>query len=197
MDPSKSGYPIYSDGIKTKKQFIDQARDALSKENAEIIEIELIKKYKSNNKNYGYNIEYGGCHNGKTSDRTKKLISLHHKRPNLNKHLSEETKRKISQAHIGMKLSDETKKKLSEYRKGKIPYNKGIKKTKEQKYQDILNQKTRKKIICIETQIIYESIRLASKELEIPRTCINDVLRGKNKKTHNLHFKYIDKEENK
>ena len=37
MDPSKSGYPIYSDGIKTKKQFINQAREALSKENAELL----------------------------------------------------------------------------------------------------------------------------------------------------------------
>ena len=37
MDPAKSGYPIYSDGIKTKKQFIDQAREALSKETAELL----------------------------------------------------------------------------------------------------------------------------------------------------------------
>ena len=166
----------------------------LTKEEAEQKEIELISKYKSNNPSYGYNIEFGGCHNGKTSERTRRLISLHHKKSNLGKHLSQETKDKIRQSHIGMKLSEETKRKLSEYRKGKIPSNKGIKKTKEQKYQDILRQKTRKRIICIDTQIIYESIRYASRELNIPRTSIYDVLEKRNKTTHGLRFEYVKEE---
>lgn len=40
---------------------------------------------------------------------------LHHK----GKHLSEETKRKVSVSHKGKQLSDETKRKLSEAKKGK------------------------------------------------------------------------------
>ena len=47
----------------------------LKKEEAEEIEIKLIKEYKADNKRYGYNIEYGGCHNGKTSEITRKRIS--------------------------------------------------------------------------------------------------------------------------
>ena len=168
----------------------------LTKEEAEEKEVELISQYKSNKIQYGYNIEYGGCHNGKTSERTKKLISLHHKKPNLGKHLSQETKEKIRQANIGRKLSDEAKKKLSECRKGKTSYNKGIKKTEEQKYQDMLNQKTRKKIICLETQIVYESVRQACRLLNIPKTSLQDVLKKKNKTTHGLRFEYV-KEENK
>ena len=51
----------------------------LTKEEAEQKEIELIAKYKSNNREYGYNIEYGGCHNGKTSEETKRKLSESHK----------------------------------------------------------------------------------------------------------------------
>lgn len=166
----------------------------LTKEEAEQKEIELIKKYKSNNLKYGYNIEYGGCHNGKTSEETKKLISLHHKRPNLGKHLSKETKEKIRQGNLGRKLSEETRQKLSLIRKGRPSLLKGTKRTEEQNYRNMLSQKTRKKVICEETQIVYESIRQASKLLDIPRTSLNDVLKGKNKTTHKLHFKYIEKE---
>lgn len=43
--------------------------------------------------------------------------------------MSEETKRKISQAQIGKFVSDETRKKQSEKAQGRIPWNKGKKKT--------------------------------------------------------------------
>jgi hypothetical protein len=39
--------------------------------------------------------------------------------------MSEETKRKISQAQIGKVVSDETRKKLSEKALGRVPWNKG------------------------------------------------------------------------
>ena len=60
----------------------------LTKEEAEKLEIYLInKKYKSNNRKYGYNIEYGGCHNGKTSEEAKKRMSKERK----GKHVSIKT----------------------------------------------------------------------------------------------------------
>ena len=63
----------------------------LTLEIANIIEEKLIKKYKSTDSMYGYNIEFGGK----------------------NSKLSEETKRKLSEARMGMKMSDETKLKIS------------------------------------------------------------------------------------
>lgn len=46
----------------------------LTKEEAEQKEIELIAKYKSNQREFGYNIDKGGMHKGKTSDETKLKI---------------------------------------------------------------------------------------------------------------------------
>lgn len=60
----------------------------LTKEEAEIKEIELISTYKSNQEEYGYNIKSGG---------------------NINE-VSEQTKKKISSLLTGRKLDDETKK---------------------------------------------------------------------------------------
>lgn len=37
LDMTKSGYPTYADGIKTKNDFIDRARKAFSRDNEEIL----------------------------------------------------------------------------------------------------------------------------------------------------------------
>ena len=75
----------------------------LSMEDASNIEIELIKKYKTDNSEYGYNISHGGFGGGHP--------------------ISEETKEKIRKANIGRVCKEETKKKLSQFNKGKIPTN--------------------------------------------------------------------------
>lgn len=63
----------------------------------------------------GYNIESGG---------------------NVNKHLSDETKQKLRESHLGMKMSDETRKKMSESRIGE----------KNPMYGQTHSETTRKKI---------------------------------------------------
>ena len=47
----------------------------LTKEEAEKKEIQLIKKYNSTDDFFGYNIENGGNHQGKVSDKTKQKLS--------------------------------------------------------------------------------------------------------------------------
>ena len=66
----------------------------LSEEEAKKLEIELIKKYKSNQRKYGFNISSGGESKSGTT-------------------ISEEQKEKIRKANIGKVVSTETRKKLS------------------------------------------------------------------------------------
>jgi hypothetical protein len=68
----------------------------LTKEDAEAKEKELIEKYRSNQREYGYNIENGG------------YVHYH----------TQYTRVKMSQTRRGRKLSEEHKKALSESRKG-------------------------------------------------------------------------------
>ena len=84
----------------------------LSKEDAEEKEKELIKKYKSNNREFGYNIQNGGG-----ISNVSELTKFKLRKVNIGKHHSEETKKKMSIAHkgkqkcLGYKHSEETKEK--------------------------------------------------------------------------------------
>ena len=89
----------------------------LSKQEAENKEIELIAYYKSNQKEYGYNIANGGNCVGSVSDETKKKISIKTKEamsnPEIRKKLSIAQHNRISPLK-GRKLSEEHKRKLKE-----------------------------------------------------------------------------------
>lgn len=78
----------------------------LTKEEAEIKEKELIKKYNSNNPNYGYNIQAGGINNSNGIKRTPEQIQHYiegaKNRPKRIK-LSEEHRKNISKSLIGNK----------------------------------------------------------------------------------------------
>ena len=87
----------------------------LTKEQAENMEIELIAKYRSNESDYGYNIENGGNAIGKISNETKKKISD----ANKGHKLSNEHKEKLLKANKGHKHSNERKEKISNATKGK------------------------------------------------------------------------------
>ena len=75
----------------------------LTKEEAEQKEIELIAKYKSNQREFGYNIGNGGNTYGKHNEITKKKISKKNtgKKPWLGKHHSEVTKEKLKVLRSG------------------------------------------------------------------------------------------------
>lgn len=89
----------------------------LTVEQSNEIEKELIKKYQSNNPQYGYNIREGG-RNGLMAESSKKKIS----RSKLGHIVSEETRKKISKNHADCKgknnpnygnhCSEETKAKI-------------------------------------------------------------------------------------
>lgn len=80
----------------------------LTKEAAEQKEIELIKHYKSNDTNFGYNIREGGS-SSLWAESSKEKLRL----ANLGKHCSEETKKKLHDFNIGKKIPEEVKRKIS------------------------------------------------------------------------------------
>lgn len=83
------------------------------------LEIYYISLYKSNNRNYGYNLESGGNSKGRVADETRNR-------------LSNSLKGKKSPCYwTGKKMSQELRDKLSKIRKGKPSHWKGKKQTKE------------------------------------------------------------------
>ena len=88
--------------------------EGLTLEEAQQKEIELIAYYKSNQGEYGYNLDNGGKCVGTLSEEAKRKISQ------ANKNRSPETREKLRKAMLGKKLSIETRQKISQANKGRI-----------------------------------------------------------------------------
>ena len=157
--------------------------DGLSKERAEQIEIELIACYKSNEREYGYNINEGGHASSGMKDRhlseeTKRKISnalIGANSPLYGKPISDETKRKIGDANRGKQMSEEARQKLSESHKGKP------------------HPKIRRPVVCVETGVIYVSITEASEQTGALGCHISACCKGKRKTAGGYHWEYVDK----
>lgn len=114
----------------------------LTKEEAEQKEIELIAYYKSNQKEYGYNIDNGGNCVGKMSGETKKKISESLK----GRRISEEAKKKLSIAHKGKKLPEEHRQKLSVSHVGHKRTKEAVEKTAAAHRGKVLSEETKRRI---------------------------------------------------
>lgn len=128
----------------------------LTKAQAEAKEIELIAKYKSNNRKYGYNIENGG-----------NCVGTH----------SIETRKKLSKSLKGKKAWN---KGGTSWNKGIKAWNKGIPMPAEKRH------KMSKKIICITTNEIFYGLLDSSKKYNCDPTSISKCCNGKRKSAGKL-----------
>lgn len=158
----------------------------LTKEDACDIEIKLIKKYKTQNKQFGYNLESGGSAPSLTEETKRKISeALMGNKNGYGIKCSEEKKKKISDAQKGRKLTEEHKRKLSLAKKGKHHAS-----PSDETKQKISNSHKKCPVYCEETQTIYESIQKCAKELNIPATVVCRCCKGKCKSTYNYHLRY-------
>lgn len=183
-------------------------KENITQDEATKIEIKLIDEYKSNQKEYGYNNSIGGeksslgFHHSKQS---KEKISKNNARYWKDKKLSDETKRKLSESkkgkHIGMNNAfygkhhtEEAKEKNRIAHIGKIAWNKntkGIMKANKTSFKKGQASVNRKKVICIETNVVYDSILEASRQLNISQMGIINVCKDRQENVKNLHWKYL------
>lgn len=175
----------------------------LSQKEACQMEIDLIKKYDSTNREKGYNRSTGGeiASSGVkiTEERRKELSDAikGSKNWNYGKSLPQETKKKLSTAnrnpssetrikmslsHIGKKQSKETKEKISKSTKG-------MKKSAETRLKISISKS--KKVLCINNNIVYNSIKEASCILGVDRHRIGEVCNNKRQEINGYYFKFL------
>lgn len=159
----------------------------LTKEEAEEAEKFYIKKYNSLSHNNGYNVEVGGYTVGAMSEETKRKLSEAHKGKQAGRehwhygqHWDEGTKRKISEAHKGMKYGEETLKKKRTLFSGKNNPMYGTKMDPEhkKKLQMACINATSKAVICVETGIVYKSSAEAQRQTGICARTIQYICAG-------------------
>lgn len=168
----------------------------LTKEEAERKEVELIAFYKSNQKEYGYNIANGGNTRGKTAEETKEKI-----RNSLKGHIvTEETKRKMSEKaklrigekhpNYGVRMSEEQKRKLSEVVKG-FKHSEEAK-AKMRGIHSGENHPNARAVICIETGEKFECMNTAAKKYNIQLPNLVKCCKGERKKAGGYKWRYAD-----
>lgn len=126
----------------------------------------------------------------KLSEETKEKMKEAHK------NVSNETRVKLSKANSGVNNSMygkhhsfETRVKISNATKNK---NKGISFTEEHKQKISENSSRKRKVICIETQQIFDSIAIATKWAGLKSsTNINRCCTGERSMAGNYHWKYF------
>lgn len=167
----------------------------LTKTEADFLEQDTIKKYKTTDANYGYNLKEGGSH-GKYTESSKLKMSRNHsdvskeKNPMYGKHHTKETIEKIKIAkqiynsnNKRPPMSQETKNKISKANKGK-------RRTIEQK-QKIRSSLKTKPVICIETGICYKGACEIEEKLGLNHSSIIRCCKGKQKTCGGYHWKYM------
>lgn len=180
-------------------------------EDAYKLERELIDTYEANNPKYGYNKAIGGRINSgmirsdeyktKMSDSLRgekhPMYGKHHSEeskrkmsestsgknhPMYGKHLSDITKNKLRESHKRENLSEETLRKMSESRKGK--------RLSEETKQKIIESKYRK-VMCVETGIVYDSIKQAASAVGCFSTNISAACNGRQPTAAGYHWVHI------
>ena len=168
--------------------------EKLTQKEAEEKEIKLIAYYNSTQKDFGYNISKGGMVNNGVAckEETKKKISIANKgikNGMYGKQHSKKIRQKISESSKKMWQNEEHRNKyikiLQEnrhnFKKGSIPWNKGL------KGKPAYN---RKKVICMETGEIFNSISEAEKIKNTNN--ISYCCNGKRKSTNGLHWRFYE-----
>jgi len=112
------------------------------KENLNEEEIRLIKEYKSNNRDFGYNLEDGGNNNFHPEETREKL----RKAWNYDKHFTEETKAKISKSNTGKAVSKEHRLKISKANTGKHHTEESKRKLREFRNGKKMSEESKQKI---------------------------------------------------
>lgn len=159
----------------------------LTKEEACKKEQELIAKYNSMNREYGYNSTSGGDIFVMNEETKQKISqSLMGNKNGLGHPCSEEKKKKISEAQKGRRLTEEHKQKLSEAAKKRhTPCS-------EQAKENIRKASHKKPVYCEELNKVFESVQECSRQLGIPATNISKLCNGRGKTLKGYHLKYYD-----
>ena len=159
----------------------------LTKEEACKKEQELIAKYNSMNREYGYNSTSGGDIFVMNEETKQKISqSLMGNKNGLGHPCSEEKKKKISEAQKGRRLTEEHKQKLSEAAKKRYTP------CSEQAKENIRKASHKKPVYCEELNKVFESVQECSRQLGIPATNISKLCNGRGKTLKGYHLKYYD-----
>lgn len=156
----------------------------------------------------GYNMDNGGNNKNtsevtrkKMSESRKKFLSNKENHPNWGKHLSKETRDKIGVVHKGKTISNEQKLHFSKNYSGEnhpmfgktfsIETRDKMSKSKKGKKNPNLGLSKRRQVLCLDTNTVYDSVKIAAESIGVSRSGIAMVARGEINQIKGFRFKYL------
>lgn len=164
----------------------------LTIDQASCMEINLIRMHNTTNVDFGYNKSFGGeCNRGGITEETRKKLSY------ASSHISESTREKHRQNLIKRNKTEEHRKAVSDSakrRKKEITENfsKYWHLPRSEETKEKLKIAHQKRVVCIETGQIFDSITLAAKTLGLTRNAVGNVLNGYSVSAKGYHFAFCD-----
>lgn len=160
----------------------------IPKEEACYIEKMLIEKYKTQNREFGYNILEGGQASELPIEVRRKMSeSMTGNKNGLGHRCSEEKKKKISDAQKGRKFTESHKRKLSEAAKKRhVPCSEEKRKKLSENYPN------KREVYCDETNEVYPSVQECARQLHLYATNVSKVCKGIHNTTGGYHLRYYD-----
>lgn len=137
-------------------------KDNLTLEEANYWEEYYIQYYNSTDRTKGYNISPGGMNNSMSPEGREKISK---RMKNNNPMKNPESVEKMKKSKKGKELSEDTKKRMSESHK--------------------------KKVVCVETGIIYDSRNEAAKAVKVSGSGIGRAIKGEQKTSGGYHWRYL------
>lgn len=160
----------------------------LTKEEACQREKELIAKYHTQDRRFGYNILEGGQASEIPIEIREKMSKAMKGNKNGCGHpCSEEKKKKISEAQKGRVFTEEHRKRLA-----KAAHERHVSCSQEKKEKLSNSYPHKRKVYCLENQMVYPSIQECARQLNLYATNIVKVCKGIHKTTGGYHFKYVE-----
>ena len=156
-------------------------KSELSKEEAQEMEEKLIKEYNTQDENYGYNLESGGCapqHSEETIEKLREMFT--------GKYVSDETKAKLKEAfknRPGREWTEASKEKL---RNSKLGH------SVSEETKDKLRKAFSQPVLCVELNRVFNSMKEAADYFGLSKCTISAAIKGRNKTAAGYHWKLID-----
>lgn len=172
-------------------------------------EIYYINLFDSTNRERGYNLDNGGKRQKTISEETRQKMSLAKKGKYLGKNNpmygvhcmhTNEWKQKMSERFSGkgnpmygvhLEISEERKRQQSEIMKGSRNPFYGCKHSEETKRKMRENNKTKKAVLCIETETVFPSASEAYRQTGVYQDSITKCCRGTQCSAGGYHWKYV------
>ena len=173
----------------------------LTKEDAEQLEVDMIAKYKTQDNDTGYNLSVGGgvnCGFHRTDEfkaklsASKKGLQSGDKHPFWGMHRSKETKERIRAANVGKPKPNYARQKMSDSAHARWSADNQAEREHLRELNIGANSAKAKRVVCVETNRLYDCIRAAERENGIANGGITRCCKGERRTAGGFHWEYAE-----